>query len=150
MDMNTIIDVAPNPNIPLINPGDTVKVSVKIKEGDHERIQPFQGIVIGVRKGKINSSFTVRRSAYGIGVERTFFFYSPMIESVEIIQRGKVRRAKLYYLRGLSTKATRAKIKAVPRIKSTSASADSMVEEILEPESIATEVEDILESEAEE
>ncbi len=89
-----------------------MKVSVKAKEGEKERIQVFHGVVIRVRKGGNNASFTVRQVAYGIGVERTFFLNSPYVEKVEVTQHGDVRRARLFYLRGLSSKATRAKLKA--------------------------------------
>jgi large subunit ribosomal protein L19 len=82
-------------------------VSSKIVEGDKERIQVFQGVVIKIRRRGIGSSFTVRRVAYGVGVERTFPFYSPRVEKVELVRRGKKRRAKLYYLRGLSAKTAR-------------------------------------------
>ena len=106
MNIGSLIEVKPNPNIPDITPGDRVKISVKVVEGDRERIQPFEGVVIRVRSG---TSFTVRRVVYGIGVERTFPLHSPLVEKVEIKRRAKVRRAKLYYLRGLSTKASRLK-----------------------------------------
>jgi len=89
-----------------------VKVGVKAKEGEKERTQIFHGVVIRVRKGGNNASFTVRQVAYGIGVERTFFVNSPYVEKVEVTQHGDVRRARLFYLRGLSSKATRAKLKA--------------------------------------
>ncbi|HJX69768.1 MAG TPA: 50S ribosomal protein L19 [Dehalococcoidia bacterium] len=101
----------PNPNIPPLSPGNTVKVSIKVREGERERTQLFEGIVIRVKKGGNSASFTVRHVAYGIGVERTFFFHSPLLEKVEVVQQAKVRRAKLYYLRGLSSKASRAKLK---------------------------------------
>ena len=100
-------------DIPHFRPGDTVKVHVKIKEGDKERIQVFQGIVIAKRKGGIRSSFTVRKISYGIGVERIFPLHSPAIDKVEIIQRGRVRRSRLYYLRKLRGKAARVKTKNV-------------------------------------
>lgn len=109
MNMASLIEVKPNPNIPTLSPGDTVKVSVKIVEGEKERTQQFQGVVIRVRRSGAGSSFTVRRVAYGVGVERTFPMHSPILEKVELIQHGKVRRAKLYYLRGLSAKAARIK-----------------------------------------
>ena len=117
MDISSLIEAKPNPNIPQISPGDTVKVSVRIREGDKERLQPFQGMVIRIREHGISSSFTVRRVVYGIGVERTFFFHSPLLEKVEILSRGKVRRAKLYYLRGLSSKKIRAKVKTRREVK---------------------------------
>jgi large subunit ribosomal protein L19 len=101
---------------PQINPGDRVKVSVKTKEGDKERTQVFSGIVIRVRKGATRASFTVRHVAYGIGVERTFFVNSPFVEKVEIVTHGDVRRARLFYLRGLSSRASRAKLKSKARI----------------------------------
>ena len=109
MNMTPLVEVKPNPNIPELTPGDTVKVSTKVVEGDRERIQAFQGVIIGTRRGGVSANFTVRRVSYGVGVERTFPLYSPLVEKVEIVQHGKVRRAKLYYLRGLSAKASRIK-----------------------------------------
>ena len=94
-------------DLPDFGPGDTVKVHVKIKEGEKERIQAFQGVVISKRKGSSNATFTVRKVSYGIGVERIFPMYSPIIDKVEIITRGRVRRAKIYYLRKLRGKAAR-------------------------------------------
>jgi large subunit ribosomal protein L19 len=98
-------------DIPDFRPGDTVKVYLRIVEGDKERIQAFQGIVIRKRGKNTNQTFTVRKVSYGIGVERTFPIHSPLIERVEVIQRGDVRRAKLYYLRGLRGKAAKVKEK---------------------------------------
>ena len=109
MNMTPLVEVKPNPNIPELAPGDTVKVSTKVVEGDRERIQAFQGVIIGTRRDGVRANFTVRRVSYGVGVERTFPLYSPLVEKVEIVQHGKVRRAKLYYLRGLSAKASRIK-----------------------------------------
>ncbi len=109
--MASLIETAPNPNIPALTSGDTVKVSTKVVEGDKERTQVFQGVVIRVRHGGTNSSFTVRRVTYGVGVERTFPMHSPRVEKVEVVRHGKTRRAKLYYLRGLSAKASRIKEK---------------------------------------
>ncbi len=111
MNISSLVDVKPNPNIPEMAPGDTVKVSAKIVEGERQRIQVFQGVVIRVRKGGISANFTVRRVAYGVGVERTFPLHAPLVEKVEVVRHGKVRRAKLYYLRGLSGKAARIKEK---------------------------------------
>ncbi|HEY78894.1 MAG TPA: 50S ribosomal protein L19 [Dehalococcoidia bacterium] len=108
MNINSLIEVKENPNIPELNPGDRVKVSTRVKEGDRERIQLFEGVIIMVRHGA-SANFTVRRVTYGIGVERTFPFRSPTVEKVEVIRHGKVRRAKLYYLRGLSSRASRLK-----------------------------------------
>jgi large subunit ribosomal protein L19 len=99
------------PDIPSFQVGDTVKVHVKIKEGDKERIQIFEGVVIARRNGDLRSSFTVRKISFGQGVERIFPLHSPIIDKIEVSKRGKVRRAKLYYLRGLKGKA--AKIKEV-------------------------------------
>jgi len=113
--MASLIKVKPNPNIPAFAPGDTVKVSAKIVEGEKERTQLFQGVVIKVRHGGVGSSFTVRRVAHGVGVERTFPLYSPLVVKVEIVRHGKVRRAKLYYLRGLSAKASRIKERRLSR-----------------------------------
>ena len=98
-------------DIPSFQVGDTVKVHVKIKEGDKERIQIFEGVVIARRNGDLRSSFTVRKISFGQGVERIFPLHSPIIDKIEVSKRGKVRRAKLYYLRGLKGKA--AKIKEV-------------------------------------
>ncbi|MCP5206141.1 MAG: 50S ribosomal protein L19 [Hahellaceae bacterium] len=97
--------------IPEFGPGDTVVVQVKVKEGDRERLQAFEGVVIAKRNRGLNSSFTVRKISYGVGVERTFQSYSPLVESVSLKRRGDVRQAKLYYLRELSGKAARIKEK---------------------------------------
>ena len=98
-------------DIPDFRAGDTVKVHAKIKEGDKERIQVFQGVVIRKRKGKMGATFTVRKVSYGIGVERIFPLHSPNIDKVEIVSKGKVRRGRLYYMRGLKGKAARIKEK---------------------------------------
>jgi large subunit ribosomal protein L19 len=98
-------------DMPDFGPGDTIKVHVRIKEGDKERIQVFQGVVIRKKRGNTRATFTVRKVTYGIGVERIFPFHSPSIDKIEIIKRGKVRRAKLYYLRKLRGKAARIKEK---------------------------------------
>lgn len=94
-------------DLPAFDAGDTVKVHVKIKEGEKERIQAFQGVVISKRKGTTNATFTVRKVSYGIGVERVFPTHSPIIDRVELISRGRVRRSKIYYLRKLRGKAAR-------------------------------------------
>jgi len=111
MNISSLVDVKANPAIPELAPGDTVKVSAKIVEGDRQRIQVFQGVVIRVRKGGVSANFSVRRVAYGVGVERTFPLHSPLVEKIEVVRHGKVRRAKLYYLRALSGKAARIKEK---------------------------------------
>jgi large subunit ribosomal protein L19 len=92
---------------PEFRPGDTVRVHVKIREGGKERVQAFEGVVIRRHRGAVSSSFTVRKVSYGVGVERTFPLHSPMVEYVELVQKGKVRRSRLYYLRGLRGKAAR-------------------------------------------
>jgi large subunit ribosomal protein L19 len=92
---------------PNFRPGDTVKVHVKIKEGEKERIQVFQGVVISRRKGAGNPTFTVRKVSYGVGVERVFPLNSPILDKIEVVTRGRVRRAKIYYLRKLRGKAAR-------------------------------------------
>ena len=109
MDIREFVKPKINPGIPQISPGDTVKLSLKTVEGDKERLQPFQGVVIRMRKSVDGGSFTVRRVTYGIGVERTFAFQSPVVHSVEVLRHGKVRRAKLYYMRKLSAKQARLK-----------------------------------------
>ena len=95
--------------VPVINVGDTVRVHNKIKEGTRERIQLFEGTVIAKKNGGISETFTVRRVSYGVGVEKTFPVHSPNVDKVEIVRQGKIRRAKLYYLRGLSGKAAKVK-----------------------------------------
>jgi len=111
MNADTLVPVESNPNIPVLRPGDTVKVSIRVVEGERVRSQVFQGVVIRIRKGSdnVNANFTVRRVAFGVGVERTFFLHSPTVEKVEVVRHGKVRRAKLYYLRGLTAKKARLK-----------------------------------------
>ena len=96
-------------DIPQFQPGDTVRVHARIKEGEKERVQVFQGTVIRKRKGNTNATITVRKVSYGIGVERIFPLHSPAIDKVEVITRGKVRRARLYYLRQLRGRAARIK-----------------------------------------
>ena len=96
-------------DLPDFRPGDTVRVHVKVVEGQRERIQMYEGVVIKRRGGGISETFTVRKISYGVGVERTFPVHTPKIEKLEIVRRGKVRRAKLYYLRNLRGKAARIK-----------------------------------------
>jgi large subunit ribosomal protein L19 len=95
--------------LPDFSPGDTVVVNVKVKEGNRERVQAYEGVVIAKRNRGLNSAFTVRKISHGTGVERVFQSYSPAIDSVQVKRRGKVRSAKLYYLRGLEGKAARIK-----------------------------------------
>ena len=96
-------------DIPDFRSGDTVKVHAKIREGEKERIQVFEGVVISKRKGLSNATFTVRKVSYGIGVERIFLLHSPAIDKIEVVARGRVRRSKIYYLRNLRGKAARIK-----------------------------------------
>ncbi len=98
-------------NVPEFSPGDTIIVQVKVKEGDRERIQAFEGVVIAKRNRGFNSAFTVRKISHGVGVERTFQTHSPLIDGIQLVRRGDVRKAKLYYLRELSGKAARIKEK---------------------------------------
>ena len=99
--------------IPEFGPGDTLKINVKVVEGSRERVQAFEGVCIGRSNRGINSSFTVRKISYGEGVERIFPLYSPKIQAIEVVRRGEVRRAKLYYLRGRTGKAARIAEKTV-------------------------------------
>ncbi len=98
-------------DIPDFKPGDRIKVHVKVREGGRERIQVFDGVVLRRRGGGLNETFTVRKISYGVGVERTFPVHSPIVDKVEVVRQGKVRRARLYYLRGLRGKAARIKEK---------------------------------------
>ncbi len=107
IDVASVVKMEPNPDVPEINPGDTIKVHAKVIEGTRERVQVFQGTVIRIRSGGSDANFTVRRISHGVGVERTFLFYSPRLQKVEVMRRGRVRRARLYYLRGRSGKAAR-------------------------------------------
>ncbi|MSQ32624.1 MAG: 50S ribosomal protein L19 [Dehalococcoidia bacterium] len=110
MNISSVIQTKPNPNVPKnLKPGDTVKVNVKIHEAGRERVQQFQGVIIKIQGGGQDVSFTVRRVAHNVGVERTFFTHSPILEKVERIRQGEVNRAKLYYLRKLSGRAARIK-----------------------------------------
>lgn len=96
-------------NVPEFNVGDTVRVGVKIKEGDKERIQGYEGVVIARKNGGVRESFTVRKISNGVGVERTFPLHSPLVASVEVVRKGQPRRAKLYYVRSLTGKAAKIK-----------------------------------------
>ena len=111
MDAHHLITLEPNPKIEEFHPGDTVKVSIKVIEGDRERTQVFQGVVIRNRGSGPGATFTVRRVTYEIGVERTFLINSPVVEAVQVVRHGAVRRARLYYLRGRSGRAARIKEK---------------------------------------
>jgi len=109
MNVKSISKIKVNPKIPQISPGDTVKVSFKVKEANRERVQTLLGLVVRIRKGASGGNFTVRRVTYGIGVEHTFSFASPSLEKIEVVRHGKVRRAKLYFIRRLSARDARLK-----------------------------------------
>ena len=109
MEAYELIQLEPNPNIEEFQAGDTVRVNIKVTEGDRTRSQAFQGVVIRRRGGGPGASFTVRRVSHEVGVERTFLLHSPNVESVTVTRKGKVRRSRLYYLRGLSGRAARIK-----------------------------------------
>lgn len=107
--LNDITKVYQKTVVPEFRAGDTVKVSVKIREGERERVQIFEGLVMKRQGGGISETFTVRKVSYGIGIERTFPIHSPLVEKVDVLRRGKVRRAKLFYIRKLSAKQSRIK-----------------------------------------
>jgi len=109
MDAHDLISIAANPKVQEFQPGDSVKVSTMVKEGDRERTQVFEGVVLRKRGKGPGASFTVRRVAQEIGVERTFLLHSPVVQAVDVVRHGKVRRARLLYLRGLSGRAARIK-----------------------------------------
>ena len=113
MSNPSYVEIKANPNVPELSPGDTVKVHSRIVEGDKERVQVFQGVIIKIKHGGAGANYTVRRVSHEVGVERTFPFYSPLVEKVEVMRHGKVRRARLYYLRGLSAKKSRIKERRV-------------------------------------
>jgi len=130
--------------IPELKVGNTVRVHVRIKEGNKERIQVFEGIIIKTQGGGVNQTFTVRRISYGVGVEKTFLVHSPMVEKVEVVRVGKARRAKLYYLRDRVGKAAKTKEKIGARIenkeivlKEEVVPGESSVEEVATEESVA-------------
>lgn len=152
MDIAALAKAKRNRKIPDIAPGDTVRVHARIVEGGKERIQVFQGVILKMKQGGNGASFTVRHVAYGIGVERTFPLYSPLVEKVEIVRQGKVRRSRLYYLRGLSGKEARRKIKRVERKARQVGEEliDVEPEEELEPEDVLMDEEALAEEEAEE
>ena len=112
MDLSNVVEIQPNAAVADFNVGDTVRVSAKVVEGDKERLQAFEGTVIKKRNAGSSTNFTVRRVAHGVGVERTFLLHSPRIEKVDLVRQGKVRRAKLFYLRGRTGKAARIKERA--------------------------------------
>jgi large subunit ribosomal protein L19 len=107
LEQEQITALTKDRQVPKFSPGDTLRVSLRVVEGNRERVQAFEGVCIARRNAGINSSFTVRKISYGEGVERVFPLYSPRIEGIEVMRRGAVRRAKLYYLRGRTGKAAR-------------------------------------------
>ncbi len=113
-DLTSLVDLKERPEIQEFRPGDTVRVSLKVVEGDRERTQAFEGVVIRKRRAGSSSNLTVRRVSHGVGVERTFPVHSPRLQKVEVLRRGRVRRAKLYYLRGLTGRAARIKEQRLP------------------------------------
>jgi large subunit ribosomal protein L19 len=127
MDASSYIDAKPNKNIPDFRVGDTVRVSATVVEGDRRRIQAFEGVVIRRKRGGINSNFTVRRVSHGVGVERVFPFFSPLVEKVEVTRVGRVRQARLYYLRERVGKAAR--LKAGSRARFEELTARPVIEE---------------------
>jgi large subunit ribosomal protein L19 len=129
MNVEQYVQLKRNPRIPDFKPGDSVRVHAKIIEGDRERIQAFEGVVLRIKRGGANSNFTVRRISHGIGVERIFPYFSPLIDKVEVTRVGKVRRAKLYYLRGRVGKSARIKPGSRARFEALTAPGAVMVEE---------------------
>ena len=107
LEQEQVAKLSANKTIPDFEPGDTVLVNVKVTEGDRTRVQAYEGVCIARSGGGLNENFTVRKISYGEGVERVFPLYAPMIDSIKVVRRGKVRRAKLYYLRGLRGKSAR-------------------------------------------
>lgn len=138
MAADSFVDLKPNPNIPAFRPGDTVRVHAKVIEGDRERIQVFEGVVIRVRRGGPGAAFTVRRVSHGVGVERIFPFYSPLVEKVEVSRVGRVRRARLYYLRQRVGKAARIKAGSRARFEELIAASGAQPEEYPEEEQEVT------------
>jgi large subunit ribosomal protein L19 len=119
IEQQQVAALAQSRQIPDFRPGDTVRVNVRVIEGNRERVQAFEGVCIARRNRSINSSFTVRKISYGEGVERVFPLYSPRIESIDVVRRGKVRRAKLYYLRGRRGKSARIAERRIDRPNTT-------------------------------
>ena len=139
MDADSYVEVKPNRNIPSFRSGDTVRVHVKVVEGERERIQVFEGVVIRKKRGGINSNFTVRRVSHGIGVERVFPYHSPLIAKVEVTKVGRVRRARLYYPRDLVGKAARIRVGSRERFEDLAAELAAGVQPLEEKETESTE-----------
>ena len=145
MQAQALVSVTRNPKVEDFAPGDTVRVSFRVREGERERVQVFQGVVIRNRGGGVGATFTVRRVTYSIGVERVFPLYSPRLEGVQVVRRGLVRRARLYYLRGLRGRAARIKERrwAGPRPKQAAAAAVAAPELTFEEEYAQLEEEEL-------
>ena len=139
MDADSYVEIKPNRNIPSFRSGDTVRVHVKVVEGERERIQVFEGVVIRKKRGGINSNFTVRRVSHGIGVERVFPYHSPLIAKVEVTKVGRVRRARLYYLRDRVGKAARIRAGSRERFEDLAAELAAGAQPIEEEETEPTE-----------
>jgi large subunit ribosomal protein L19 len=149
MDLKSIVPLKQNPKVPDFRPGDTVRVMARVVEGERERVQAFEGVVIRKRRGGVNSNFTVRRVAHGIGVERTFLLHSPRLESVQVVRVGRVRRAKLYYLRGRVGKKARIRAGSRDRFEELTRQVPGAGEELPEEMEEAEAVEGSVEAEAE-
>jgi large subunit ribosomal protein L19 len=152
MDLKKFVQLKKNPKIPDFRPGDSVRVMARVVEGERERVQAFEGVVIRKRRGGVNSNFTVRRVSHGIGVERTFLLHSPRLESVMLVRVGRVRRAKLYYLRQLVGKKARIRAGSRDRFEELTrelAEADEFPEEVEEAVVEETEADVKEETEAE-
>jgi large subunit ribosomal protein L19 len=136
MDITSLVPLKRNAKIPDFRPGDTVRVHAKVIEGDRQRIQVFEGVVLRIKRGGVNSNFTVRRITHGVGVERVFPYFSPLVDKVEVMRVGKVRRARLYYLRERAGKAARIKPGSRARFTALQAAGQSVIpeEEYVEPE----------------
>ena len=129
IEANEIAKLTAERGVPEFSPGDTLKVTVKVVEGERERLQAFEGVCIAKKSRGLNSSFTVRKISYGEGVERVFPLYSPRIATIELVRRGDVRRAKLYYLRGRTGKRARIAEKIVSRDKLDAQAKDASAKE---------------------
>lgn len=131
LEKEQVAKLAEGKDLPEFQPGDTVRVRVKVVEGNRERVQAFEGVCIGRKNAGLNSSFTVRKISYGEGVERVFPLFSPRLDGIELIRRGKVRRAKLYYLRGRTGKSARIaeRTRGVVRGKKAAAAAEKASDE---------------------
>ncbi len=150
MDAKSYVDAKRNPLIPDFRPGDAVRVHARVVEGERQRIQIFEGVVIRIRRGGVSSTFTVRRVTHGIGVERVFPYFSPLVEKVEVSRVGKVRRAKLYYLRERTGRAARIKPGSRARFEALTAKGAVAPEaEYVEEEEVLEEAEELESAEAE-